>query len=40
MIARDVLRIGTVGLMAISGMPFVASCALLLSTVPAGNPGG
>jgi hypothetical protein len=40
MIACDVHRIGTVGLMAISGMPFVASCALLLFTVPAGSPGG
>jgi hypothetical protein len=40
MIACDVLRIGTVGLMAISEMPFVASRALLLSTVPAGSAGG
>jgi len=35
-----VLRIVTVGLMAISEMPFVASRALLLSTVPAGSAGG
>jgi hypothetical protein len=38
MIACDVLRIGTVGLMAIPGMPFPALCALLFCTVPAGAP--
>ena len=36
MIACDVLRIGTVGLMAIPGMPFPALCALLFCTVLAG----
>jgi hypothetical protein len=38
MIACDVLRIGTVGLMAIPGMPFPALCALLFCTVLAGAP--
>ncbi len=38
MIACDVLRMGTVGLMAIPGMPFAALCALLFCTVLAGAP--
>ena len=38
MIACDVLRIGTVGLMAIPGMPFAALCALLFCTVLASAP--
>ncbi|HXO25187.1 MAG TPA: MFS transporter [Streptosporangiaceae bacterium] len=38
MIACDVLRVGTVGLMAIPGMPFPALCALLFCTVLAGAP--
>jgi MFS family permease len=38
MIACDVLRIGTVGLMAIPGMPFPALCALLFCTVLAVAP--
>jgi MFS family permease len=38
MIACDVLRIGTVGLMAIPGMPFPVLCALLFCTVLAGAP--
>ncbi len=38
MIACDVLRMGTVGLMAIPGMPFTALCALLFCTVLAGAP--
>jgi len=33
MIACDVLRIGTVGLIAIPGRPFPALCALLCCTV-------
>jgi MFS family permease len=38
MIACDVLRVGTVGLMAIPGMPFAALCVLLFCTVLAGAP--
>ena len=38
MIACDVLRIGTVGLIAIPGRPFPALCALLFCTVLAGAP--
>jgi predicted MFS family arabinose efflux permease len=38
MITCDVLRIGTVGLMAVPGMPFAALCALLFCTVLAGAP--
>jgi MFS family permease len=38
MIACDVLRIGTVGLMAMPGMPFAALCTLLFCTVLAGAP--
>jgi MFS family permease len=38
MIACDVLRLGTVGLMAVPGMPFPALCALLFCTVLAGAP--
>jgi MFS family permease len=38
MIACDGLRIGTVGLMAIPGMPFSALCALLFCTVLTGAP--
>jgi MFS family permease len=38
MIVCDVLRIGTVGLMAIPGMPFPALCTLLFCTVLAGAP--
>jgi MFS family permease len=40
MIASDVLRIGTVGLMAIRGVPFAALCALLFCTVLLGAPFG
>ncbi len=38
MIACDVFRAGTVGLMAIPGMPFAALCALLFFTVLTGAP--
>jgi MFS family permease len=38
MIVCDVLRIGTVGVMAIPGMPFAALCALLFCTVLASAP--
>jgi MFS family permease len=38
MIACDVLRMATVGLMAMPGMPFAALCALLFCTVLAGAP--
>jgi MFS family permease len=38
MIACDVLRVGTVGLMAIPGMPFGLLCALLFCTVLSGAP--
>ncbi len=38
MIACDVLRVGTVGLMAIPRMPFAALCALLFCTVLTGVP--
>ena len=38
MIACDVLRMGTVGLMAIPGMPFAGLCTLLCCTVLAGAP--
>jgi MFS family permease len=38
MIACDVFRVGTVGLMAIPGMPFAALCSLLFCTVLAGAP--
>jgi MFS family permease len=38
MIVCDVFRIGTVGLMAIPGMPFGALCSLLFCTVLAGAP--
>jgi len=38
MIACDVLRMGTVGLMAIPGMPFGGLCTLLFCTVLAGAP--
>ena len=38
MIACDVLRMGTVGLMAIPGMPFAVLCTLLFCTVLAGAP--
>jgi MFS family permease len=38
MIACDVLRMATVGLMAIPGMPFAALCTLLFCTVLAGAP--
>jgi MFS family permease len=38
MIACDVLRVGTVGVMAIPGMPFAALCALLFCTVLTGAP--
>jgi MFS family permease len=40
MIACDLIRIGTVGLMAIPGMPFAALCALLFCTVLLGAPFG
>ena len=38
MIACDLLRIATVGLMAIPGMPFAALCVLLFCTVLTGAP--
>jgi MFS family permease len=38
MIVCDVLRVATVGLMAIPGMPFAALCTLLFCTVLAGAP--
>src|ERR1700689_2596844 len=38
MIACDLLRVGTVGLMAIPGMPFAALCVLLFCTVLTGAP--
>jgi MFS family permease len=38
MIACDLLRVGTVGLMAIPGMPFPALCALLFCTVLTSAP--
>ena len=38
MIVCDVLRIGTVGLMAVPGMPFAALCVLLFCTVLTGAP--
>jgi MFS family permease len=38
MITCDVLRVGTVGLMAVPGMPFAALCALLFFTVLTGVP--
>jgi MFS family permease len=38
MIVCDVLRVGTVGLMAIPGVPFAALCALLFCTVLTGVP--
>jgi MFS family permease len=38
MIACDLLRVGTVGLMALPGMPFVPLCALLFCTVLIGTP--
>jgi MFS family permease len=38
MIACDLLRVGTVGLMALPGMPFVALCVLLFFTVLTGAP--
>jgi MFS family permease len=38
MIACDVFRVGTVGLMALPGMPFACLCALLFCTVLAGAP--
>jgi hypothetical protein len=38
MIVRDLLRIVTVGLMAIPGMPFAALCVLLFCTVLTGAP--
>jgi MFS family permease len=38
MVACDVLRVGTVGLMAIPGMSFPALCSLLFCTVLAGAP--
>jgi MFS family permease len=38
MIACDLLRVGTVGLMAIPGMPFAAVCVLLFCTVLTGAP--
>jgi MFS family permease len=40
MIACDLFRIGTVGLMAIPGVPFAALCALLICTVLLGAPFG
>jgi MFS family permease len=40
MIACDLIRIGTVGLMAVRGMPFIALCALLFCTVLLGAPFG
>jgi len=38
MISCDVLRVGTVGLMAVPGMPFTALCVLLFFTVLTGTP--
>jgi MFS family permease len=38
MITCDVLRVGTVGLMAVPGMPFAALCTLLFFTVLTGVP--
>ena len=38
MIVCDLLRIGTVGLMAVPGMPFGALCVLLFCTVLTGTP--
>jgi MFS family permease len=38
MIACDLFRVGTVGLMALPGMPFAGLCALLFCTVLAGAP--
>src|SRR5260370_15252881 len=38
MIVCDVLRVGTVGLMAIPGIPFTALCLLLFCTVLTGAP--
>ncbi len=38
MIACDVLRVGTVGLMAVPGMPFTVLCVLLFFTVLTGAP--
>ena len=38
MIVCDLLRVVTVGLMAISGMPFAALCVLLFCTVLTGTP--
>ncbi len=38
MIACDVFRAGTVGLMAIPGIPFAAMCVLLFCTVLTGVP--
>ena len=38
MIVCDLLRVGTVGLMAIPGMPFAALCVLLFCTVLTGAP--
>ena len=38
MIVRDLFRVGTVGLMAIPGLPFAALSVLLFCTVPTGVP--
>ncbi|MDQ2813263.1 MAG: MFS transporter [Actinomycetota bacterium] len=38
MIACDLIRVGTVGLMALPGLPFAALCALLFFTVLTGAP--
>ncbi len=38
MIACDLSRVGTVGLMAVPGMPFAALCVLLFCTVLSGAP--
>ena len=38
MIACDLFRVGTVGLMAVPGMPFAALCVLLFCTVLSGAP--
>ncbi|MFY9930498.1 MAG: MFS transporter [Streptosporangiaceae bacterium] len=38
MIACDLFRVGTVGLMAVPGMPFAALCILLFCTVLSGAP--
>jgi MFS family permease len=38
MIVCDLLRVGTVGLMAVPGMPFAALCVLLFCTVLTGAP--